>query len=485
MIKLDFNKWLPDGDPKVGDMVECNNLIPYDGKLMPFYGANPISAGAISGTTGLVLFYVYDPASNNKSFVGTNDKIYRLDSTTLTDVSKAGGYTVAASNTWDWTVYEDNLIMTTAGLAPQRLSDIDAGANFADLGGSPTASKCCAMYKDHLFLGNQTSYPRRVQISAQGDITDYVASTATGAGTIDMPSFGEQIVALKPIGDYLAVYMTNSIYLIDFIGPPLWFSASRIQTGVGLLSMHSVAAIDKSTHVFLGKKDIYIMAAGQIQPTGVGVRRRVLNNIDLPNAHLITHLVDRAKKCVMWLYPSTSGDDTPDSVLIFNYEEGRFSEADYAAHCVGNVLSPTMTINGLDSYFATIDDVGTSFDDASWSGGDDYNGVVADSDKKLSALNSATPLTGTLETGEVDLETVHMIKQLRPIIERAQGTVTMSLKHRYDDNDSYTTTSSTTNANGLADIRATGRYHKLRMVVTGDHSGIRGCKIDHVQTGQR
>ena len=563
MQRIDFGKWIPDGDPKVGDMVECAGVIPYDGKLNVFPTDNNMSATAISGTVAKLMFNTLDPSSTNKTFVCTNDKVYRLDTTTMTDVSISGGYSIAAANTWDWCVYGDNVILASLSDHVQKLSDIDGGANFAKLAGNtvtdttiafvnsnpdtitdsnnglggftagdrilvsgstggtndgeftiatvaagtltlvatdtltaqgaspsvtikdiPLKSACCAMYKDHLFLGNQTGNERRLQISATGEITDFAATTATGAGTIDLPGWGESIVCLKPIGDYLAVYMTRSIYLISFIGAPLWFSAHRIHEGDGAMSIHSVAQVDKNVHAVLGNNDIFLLSGNQVQPIGAGVRRRVIDAIDLSKRHLITHSVGRSKKVVMWAYPSTSGDGTPDKIVIYNYEENRFSEIAYNVHCIASLLSPSITINAMDSYFATIDDVNESFDSSFWKGEGRLNGVITDTNKKVASF-TGTASAATIETGEVDMEDVHQIRRLRPIIQKAAGTVTGTVKHRFDDDDDYTSTSDVMGTDGLCDLRATGRYHKIRLAITGEHDGLRGCKLDTVKTGGR
>lgn len=562
MKMIEFKSWIPDGDPKVGDLVECNGLVPFNGKLMPFLGAIPLSAGAISSTRALVLFDVLDPAIVNKSFIGTNDKIYRLDSTTLTDVSLSGGYAVASGYTWDWCVYGDKLIMVSLSHYVQALSDIDSGSNFAEHAGTvvtdtsiafvdsnpdtitdsnnglagfsvgdrvkisgstsnnkvvtvatvaagtltliagdsltaeaagdtvtlkdiPYKCRTACMFKDHLLLGNLGSgaagKERRIQISAIGDISDNAADLSTGAGMIDLPSFGEELVSLRPLGNYVAAYMTNSVYLLNYFGAPFWITAPKMDIGVGLLGTHAVAQIDKQTHAVLGAKDIYLVQPGKITPMGAGVRRRVIETIHPSYTHRITHYVDRSKKVVVWSYPSASGDGTPDKALVYNYEENRFGDIDLAANCVGNIKSPATVINDI---VAMIDTVSLTFDDASWLGGVDYNGVVTDADKKLSYLGGS-PVDAYVETGEMDFDDVYLIRHLRPIIERAEGVVTGRLKHRLDDNDSYATTSAVMGANGLVDLLASSRYHKIRLEITGNHAGLRGCKIDTEHVGAR
>lgn len=292
---------------------------------------------------------------------------------------------------------------------------------------------------------------------------------------------GEEIIAAKPIGNYLAAYLTDSIYLIDFIGAPFWFSATKMEIGVGLLGTNAVAQIDKSTHLILGKKDIYAVTPGSIVPMGAGLRRRIIDTIHPGNFHRITHLVDRSKKVVVWSWPSTSGDGSPDKALVYNWEENRASEIDLDANCIGTIKSATTVINDIS---AKIDDVSLTFDDQSWLGGTDYNGVVMDSDKKVSYLGGAA-VDGFVETGEVDFEDVYEIQQLRPIIQKPQGTVTGIIKHRFRDNDEYTLTSNTMGSNGLIDLQATGRLQKIRLEITGAHDGLRGCKFDEVKTGER
>ena len=499
MITIPFGKWLPDYEPKTNQLVEASGVLPYDGKYMPFPKPAKESAGAVAGTPRVV-FNIETEGGNNKTFAGTSTKIYRLDGTAFTDITKtATTYATPAAWTWDWAVYGDNLIMTNGTDVIQKANPFTSAANFVDLGGTPPKAKACAMYGNHLFLLNTTdsgtNFPRRIWRSALGDIEDWNASGTTGAGNNDLASFGQHGTALKTLGNYLIAFMSDSVWAIQQMGAPIWFSYTKIHSGSGAVNPNAVARLDNNTLVYIGNDDIYMMSGTTIRSIGSGVRRRTIDQINPSNGfETITHLIDREKKTVIFAYPDTnSTDGVPNRSLIYNYEEGKFTEADIDVYCVGRTKSPGVVINSMtaaNSYDTIDNTTNYAIDSSHYKGGTEQMGVVPSGgaqDKFLSVFSS-TPYAATLKSGELDMDDIATITHVRPTIQSPSGTVTVKIDSRFDDIDAYTTASTTMDTtSGRADLLATGRYAEVQVDLAEDttHQGIRGIKVEAVKAGKR
>jgi len=487
MPLVEFDKWLPDLSPKAPGLIQCENVLPIDKKFTTFNAPNELTDAA-SGVP-LVNFQTQDNAGTKTNIVGTTTNVYRFTSgTTLTDITRVASPYTTAGDVWDWDTYQDKLFMTNLDDEIQVIADVLTGANLADVSGPPTAqAKTLAWYRNQLFVGyteeGGTNFPRRVRRSAKGDETDW-ATAALGAGFKDIDAWGQRVRVLRTINDSLVVYMNNSIWLIDELGPPLWFSYKQIYEGDGPISIHSVARLGTGAHIFIGNHDVYIVEGVNVIPLDAPVKKSVVANIDPDNAFLTTSLVDKENKIVKWIYAET-GQSIPSRVLAYNYIEGRFSEGDVSAYSVGGLASPGFTINGLDALSSTIDGLpNETIDSAFYNGGEFTPGVVT-LDKKLGSF-SGEPLESLIRTGDIDFNTNARIDSLRPIIEQPAGTVTGSVLSRFRDNDAVTTGGSATmGANGVVDLRATGRMHRIQINTTGLHSGIRGVEYDAKPVGGR
>ena len=476
-----FDKFLPDYAPKISALSVCLNLRPYDGKFMPVLNDIAVSTSGTATTIPLVMFSVRAEDGNVESFIGTNNAIWRMDGTTLTDVKQAA-YTATQ---WDWDVYGNALVLCDRATEIQILNPFLSDAAAADL--SATAPKCrsLAMFKDQLFClytnESGTDYPRRVRRSVKGDLTKW---SGPGAGFKDLESFGQEGIALRPLADKLIAYLNGSIWQIYEAGAPMYFGYQRLITGISLIpgAVHSIAVVDKHTHVVLGDKDVYLVGIEGIKNIGKGIRTSILSTIDVTIGEKITHSIDRKNKLVTFSFVSTgSSDGNVDKELIYNYEEDRFGESDYMPYCRGNMLSPGVTIDGLDAYGTYIDDITQyTIDSAFWKGGTEVEGVIpkGGSNDKILCTQSGTARNQQIEYAGLDFKDKTMVTKARPIIESPQGTVILSLLGRDNDTEEFSLQSSTMKSDGRCDLRLTLRQAKIGLSVTGSHAGIRGIRVN-------
>lgn len=486
---ITFGKWLPDLAPTVDCLEVCKNLLPYYNRLYPLPDLTPYSSNTLSGTP-LVMFKILTVDGTPHVFAASTTRIYKLINGVLTDRSKSGGYSTGTSDTWSHTIYGNMLIATNNADPIQKLTDIFSGT-FADLGGTPPLAKFVCMFKDHLFLGGTTEsgtfYSRRVFRSKQGDPENWAVDSATGCGFYDLPSWGENITGMVVNGDYLFVYMNNSIWMISFIGPPLWFAYNKIYDGTSALGQGCIANIGNSINIVLTPSDVLKVSGGIVSSLGVGIRS-VLKDINQAFPNRITNVVDKERRLIIWAYPTTgSTDGMPDRLLIYNYEEDRFTSANLSLYCVGDLTVGGTTLDGLDTMFPTFDSVKLSFDSNLWSLNTPSIGGI-DQFKYVSTF-SGTPLVGRIVTSETELDSVGMLTQVRPNIDvggESGSMVTLTVSSRMDQSSSLVEHPYVTmNSKGLCNLRVTGRFFKARFDIAGNHSGFYGYTPTIVQRGRR
>lgn len=487
-MEVKFGKWVPDltlvQDPSALSI--CTNVLPIDGKYLPAYGGQQFSEFPLTDTTPLILVTHRSDDGSIVGFTAGSDYIHKLATTSLININKVGTVYSTGSNQWDFDVYGNAVFFTNYADPIQVKQDVSTSDRCVDLPGSPPKAKCLAMYKDHLFAGytndGSNVYPRRVRRSAKGNVEDWTINTDTGAGYQDLASWGDSIVSLRPYGDYLLAYMTNSIWVINDVGTPWWFSYEKLFEGPGPLSNHSVVPIFSGLHAYLASDDIYLLKELAPTPQGSGLRKEVINSIDLANAHRITHSVDYKNKLVKWAYPSTNSDGTPDKILVWNWENGLFSVVDLPTYCVGMVGNKTITISNLDEW--TINELGfTSLDSSFWGGSGAGPGFI-DRDKYISKFTGSA-LHGIIKTHELDLKTVNMFQSLRPQIYDLSGTMEVTVDTRLNTRETKKEQRSYLRSNGLVDLRTSGRYASVRFDIYGDHQGITGFDVDVAEAGNR
>lgn len=485
-MSITFGKWLPDYGPQVDGLMECKNLLPINGKYMPLQGLSTLCTTPMTGTP-LTVFGARTPSRVNKIFLADTTHIYRKDGNALVDVSRDAGYSLASLDTfWSTTGYGGVLIMTN-GIDPiQSMSDFDSTAKFTDLGGNPPKAKHVCLFKDQLILGNTiengTSYPRRIFRSAIGNIEDWNVSSATGCGYYDLPAWGEEVVGLAASDNYLIVYMTNSIWILDQIGAPLWYSYDKIFEGPGLISPGAIIKADNMTHYIMTKDDLYSLSGRTVSSIGFGVRTYLQGDLNPSYRTRITGAVSYAQKLLYWSYPSRDSKGIPDKLLIFNIEEGKFTWGSLPTYCLGKAFGESTTIDELDQ-FGTIDSLTSSFDSSYFKSSEMVIGV----DPTINQLSflGGIALDSTLRTGEIDLETVSTVSGIRPNIVNPNGTVKGTVYTRNHQLSRYATQTSPLRPDGLIDFRTTGRYLQFEISITGNHEGLSGFAPELVKRGKR
>jgi len=172
--------------------------------------------------------------------------------------------------------------------------------------------------------------PQQILWSAVGDILDWDAtSSASNSGLFILNSTAGELVRGEIIGnEALAVYKSDSIYLLTPSGSNSVFNVSLKVRGTGLISAGALAILE-DRHIIIGSDGFYSYSGGSnVKREGDNVWREFITDLDYANKHRIRASVDRENSRVKFYFPSISEVTNAGSntrAIVYDYREDWWS----------------------------------------------------------------------------------------------------------------------------------------------------------------
>jgi len=263
----------------------------------------------------------YDSSTAPHVFFGDDETLYTLESRQANNISKAGGYGVGSSDTWQFMQFGDNVIAATKNHPPQHYV-MGTSVDFADLAGTPpTGATSCARVGDFAWLGKAYT----VYWSAFNNCTDWVASAVTQAGSQQLDQERGEIMCLIGL-DYAAIFQERAIRRAIYVGTPVvWdFGQDYVEKARGCIARNAAVAFGRL--IFYAADDGFYLFDGQSStPIGHGkVDEYFTRNLNYAWRHKVSCGVDYARKIVVWAWPSGSAQ-LPTDLLIFSMQDARWT----------------------------------------------------------------------------------------------------------------------------------------------------------------
>tara|TARA_R110000772_G_C13310276_1_gene440184 strand:- start:26619 stop:28037 length:1419 start_codon:yes stop_codon:yes gene_type:complete len=470
---MKFPEWLPDRDEFDNPGLEtCLNVIP-DTFYRPILDL--VAIGTAMTDVCLGAFSMKDDSSVPFNFAGDDTELYRLDSGNWTSIDT--GFTTGAENRWQFVEFGTNCVATNLDDVMQ-VYDVEVDSSFAALAGTPPKAKYIGIVKDFLVAGHLSTSSGTVQWSGINDITEWTAGTAESGSQV-LPE-GGAITAVAG-GEYGLIFQEEHITRMDYQGPPLNFSFSKVEQHLGTLAAGSVIQRGIFTY-FLAADGFYRTDGTQSQSISPEkVDAHFYSKYDPTLPYKVTATVNESDKTITWSYVGLDSIDTlPNWLIIFNWELGTWSEASVRCELMFEALSSGLTLDGLDTLYPDIDAMTTSLDSNIFKGG-----VKSTSAINLShqlATFTGDPLEGTLKTGEYELSEgqVTSLNEMWPLID---GTITVNVYTRNTFQDTAAGTGAIdVNVYGFAPFTEVGRYHSFEFKFT-DWTRASGYKPKGVPVG--
>lgn len=451
------------------------NVLPTGAGYRPMQGTTVFSSSAL-GAYARGLAALVDLSGAGKNFAGDVSKLYLMDSSSVwTDVTNTGGaYALGEEDVWDFALFGANVVATSINEPPQRFI-LGTSSNFADLAGTPPRAAVAAVVRDQLWLGNLSTDNQGVAFSDTNDITQW------SSGLADTQSFPDGGTVQRILGgEYALVFQSETIRRGTFIGGSAVYRFDEMGTNRGLLTQRAIARRGWDVW-FLDVDGFYYLNAntGEFRPIGAErVNRTFFADLNSQYEFRITAEVDPNNQVVFFSYPSqASADGTPDKLLIYNYALDRWAFAEVTTQLIGRFKSLSITWDGLDNNYATIDDVDISFDSSTWVGG--VLSFVGFNASNQMLTFSGSNLAATMRTEE--REPVQggraFVDAALPLIDTASATVAVGVRERMSDSLQFTSETAMED-NGVCPVMASGRSMVARTTVAAgttwsEYTGVR------------
>jgi hypothetical protein len=280
-------------------------------------------------------------------------------------------------------------------------------------------------------------------------------------------------------GEFGIVFLEKAIARMSYTGSPLFFQFDTISRGLGCIAGGSIAQYGGLS--FFLSDDGFYQTDGQ-SVTGIGnekVDKYFFDDVLLESIDSMSSSADPKRKIVVWNYANNSGGR---SILIYNWQLQRWSRASTVATVVGDIATAGTTLEGLGTLgYTDIDTMPASLDARLWVGG---KFLFAGAEDTKIVTFTGSDYNSELITTDVEVGYNSVVTLARPQIDNGSATIKIASRRELDDAVIFGD-SSTTSAEGRADLRSAGRYHRLEVSPTGNWTTAMAVDIDVKPQGNR
>lgn len=456
----------PDADQTTpGVLADCENLVP---ALVGMEGGPsavtppevPVLASVCLGAA-----VVYKLDNSRRLFAGTQTKLYELVAGAWTDRSRAGNYTAGTDSRWVIAQFGD-ATLACSGSEPIQRSTTGA---FADIATAPRAEVIFSVgaFVMALNTNDGTVKPDGWHCCAAFDDTNWTPSITTQAASGRLVATPGRLTAGMRLGEYAVAYKERSIYLGQYVGPPVVWDWIQVPGGsAGCVGKHAICDIG-GVHFFVGHDNFWLFDGTRPQPIGDGTLREwFMRSVSREYIYKTVCTFDRDNNRVWIFYPSTGASEC-DSALVYHVQSKQWGRANRSIQCALTYVSSGYTIDGMSSIAASFDTFPSiSWDSPFWNAAGASLAVFGAGNQlqTLSGVSTASSLT----SGEVgDDEAVMLLQQVRLRFGTKPTAASVETQHKRNSGDGWSVGVAGSMSDGKFDLLKSARWHRARIEFAG------------------
>jgi hypothetical protein len=298
-----------------------------------------------------------------------------------------------------------------------------------------------------------TFNPMVVRWSDQDSRTNWVPSVSSTAGEVVLTD-GTRIVGAVRSKNAINIWTDNSLWLMEFAGPPFTFKFQQAGTNCGLIGPH--AGIDYNGVTYWMGFDNFYANTGQVEVLDCTVRRFVFDRLNTTYYDKVYTGINSEFKEIIWLYVSNTATEC-DSYVVFSPEENywvygnTFFTTFRDREIFGNTITTGATTTG--NFLFNNEPAG-----------------VFDGD--------GATLTSFVESADFDVDDGNAIMYMSRIIpdfDLSTGKIKLHLTSKQfpESTESITKEFDITNTTKKVDFRARGRQAKIRVSCDSNNASWR------------
>jgi hypothetical protein len=197
-----------------------------------------------------------------------------------------------------------------------------------------------------------TYNPLVVRWSDQGDQTNWTPSVSSTSGESILTD-GTRIVGGVRSKNAITIWTDNSLWQMQFVGPPFTFKFQQLGTNCGLIGPH--AGIDyNGTPIWMGYENFYAFD-GQVRNLPSTIRRYIFDDLNIDQKDKVFAGINSEFKEIIWLYPSNDSSEC-DSYVLYSPDENYWAYGTafwttFADRTVfGNTITTGTSVGGSNLY---------------------------------------------------------------------------------------------------------------------------------------
>lgn len=496
---------------------------PYDLELTQFPNGNNVAIE--NGKLGKALGYTnrqslaFQPThvqgwlyqGNNTLVIGGNTTIHRFDGSTVSDVSKAGGY--SNSPRWQSAQIGTALLMNNGSEVPQYM--LPTGSAFADLPAWPSnvTTRCVKPFNSFLVMVGyedlSSRYPFTVRWSDEFDPASVpgdwdITSTTNLAGENILGGANGELVDQLALNDQNIIYAERGVYAMSFIGAPLVFAFREIFGDDGIINRGACAEFF-GRHLVVGQNDIYVHdGSTKASIADKRVRRAFFNEIGDTRSVFCQTVPNRSEIWICYADQDAADGETANRALIYNWAQDAFTFIDLPGVRALTLADRMDTSGDWDASTASWASSSLYWSNASVSTqGDSVRlfGAGYDASKVFEHANgygaAGAAVNSFIEATKIDLDQVlqtstSTVKQINAVLPQIEGSGSVEIRVGFSNAPQEGVTwgapvSFNIEADYKVDCRATGRYLALRFESTSatDFWKVTGLDLDVREVARR
>jgi hypothetical protein len=159
--------------------------------------------------------------------------------------------------------------------------------------------------------------PMLIRWSDQESVTDWTPRATNQAGSLRL-SHGSEISSAWQVRQELVVFTDSAAYSLQYLGPPAVWGSQLLGDNISIVGPNAVA-LASGVLYWMGKDKFY-KYDGSISTLSCDLRQYIFSDINLDQGSQIFGTTSEGFNEVWWFY-CTSGSDTVDRYVIYNYLE--------------------------------------------------------------------------------------------------------------------------------------------------------------------